>query len=779
MKTPFAPLALLAGALLLAGCTSLDRSAGRTVQIQRTAHGVAHIEAPDHEALAYGVAYAHAQDNVCQTANHLVTVRGERSRFFGPAARGELARRMLPNAQIDVFIRAHMDDTRLQQALHAASPAAQALARGYVAGYNRYLRDHATQLPKACAGQPWVRPMTLADYLRLTEQTMVQAGVGALADAVVAATPPVPGSVQAPVPALEDAVAALDEHELREPSIGSNGWAFGKDGTRNGRGALLGNPHFPWRGVNRFWQMHLTIPGELDVMGAATGHGAVVNIGFNKDFAWTHTVSTGRRFTLHELSLVPGRPTHYLVDGQPEAMQARSVRYEALVDGRLEPREHTVWITRHGPVLVIPKAGLTWTERSAYAIRDANTGNHRSADAWLGLGKARNVQDARAALATLGIPWVNTIAADREGRALYADASVVPDVDAALLQRCTASPRAAALFAAAALPVLDGSRSECGWRLDATSPVPGLTPLERLPLLVRDDWVQNSNDSYWLSNPAAPITGISPMVGAAGTPLRPRTRAALTEIPAMLAAAGGKIDAAGLRDQLFRNRNHMGQLVIDEVLAACPQAPAGHVQQACAALRGWDRHSNPESKGAHLFREFWRGAHRLPGLWRVPFDAADPVSTPRGLNFADASVRAGLWAALDKAASASTAHGIALDAPLAAVQADTTPQGRAAIHGGDEFEGVLNKIEAKATNGLSAGGYDIDYGTSYVQSVEFDDRGPVAHALLVYGQSSQPGSAHDRDQLMLYARKQWPRLPFHSDEVARERVGPVLKLQIP
>ncbi|MCW7540208.1 acylase [Aquabacterium sp. A7-Y] len=778
MRIPSAPLALLGSALLLAGCAGFDRSPGRTAQIQRTAHGVAHIVAPDYEALAYGVAYAHAQDNVCQTANHLVTVRGERSRFFGPAARGELARRMLPNEQIDVFIRAHMDDARLQQALRAASPAAQAMARGYVAGYNRYLRDHATQLPKACAEQPWVRPMTLSDYLRLTEQTMVQAGVGALADAVVTARPPVSGSAQAPLPPLDDAVAALDEHELREPAIGSNGWAFGKDSTRNGRGALLGNPHFPWRGVNRFWQMHLTIPGELDVMGAATGHGALVNIGFNKDFAWTHTVSTGRRFTLHELSLVPGRPTHYLVDGQPEAMQARTVRYEALVDGRIESREHTVWTTRHGPVLVIPKAGLAWTGETAYAIRDANTANQRSADAWLGLGKARTVQDARAALARLGIPWVNTIAADREGNALYADASVVPDVDAAQLQRCAASPRAAALFAAAGLPVLDGSRSECAWRQDPASPVPGLTPLERLPLLVRKDWVQNSNDSYWLSNPAAPITGISPMVGSAGTLQRPRTRAALVEIPAMLAAAGGRIDAAALREQLFRNRNHTGHLVMDELLAACPQAPAGHAQQACAALREWDRHSNVESKGAHLFREFWRTAHKLPRLWRVPFDPADPVNTPRGLHLADASVRAGLWEALDKAAAASKAHGIPLDAPLGAVQADNTPHGRAAIHGGDEFEGVLNKIETKATNGLGAGGYDIDYGTSYVQSVEFDDRGPVAHALLVYGQSSQPGATHDRDQLMLYAVKQWPRLPFHPDEVARDRVGPVLTLQL-
>ena len=79
--------------------------------------------------------------------------------------------------------------------------------------------------------------------------------------------------------------------------------------------------------------------------------------------------------------------------------------------------------------------------------------------------------------------------------------------------------------------------------------------------------------------------------------------------------------------------------------------------------------------------------------------------------------------------------------------------------------------------GLTAGGYRIDYGTSYVQVVGFDDRGPRAQALLTYGQSSDPASPHAADQLRLFSAKQWPRLPFHAEDVARERVGPVLELR--
>jgi len=122
--------------------------------------------------------------------------------------------------------------------------------------------------------------------------------------------------------------------------------------------------------------------------------------------------------------------------------------------------------------------------------------------------------------------------------------------------------------------------------------------------------------------------------------------------------------------------------------------------------------------------------------------------------------------------------GFALDAPLGSVQRPGTVDEPIPLHGGEPFEGVLNMQSVRTTPpGLAAGGYRIDYGTSYVQVVGFDDRGPRAQALLTYGQSSDPASPHAADQLRLFSAKQWPRLPFHPEEVARERVGPVLELR--
>ena len=68
------------------------------------------------------------------------------------------------------------------------------------------------------------------------------------------------------------------------------------------------------------------MPGKLDAIGAALQGVPAVNIGFNKHVAWSHTVSTARRFTPYELKLKPGDPTSYIVDGKAVKMKRRTVK---------------------------------------------------------------------------------------------------------------------------------------------------------------------------------------------------------------------------------------------------------------------------------------------------------------------------------------------------------------------------------------------------------------------------------------------------------------------
>ena len=160
----------------------------------------------------------------------------------------------------------------------------------------------------------------------------------------------------------------------------------------------------------------------------------------------------------------------------------------------------------------------------------------------------------------------------------------------------------------------------------------------------------------------------------------------------------------------------------------------------------------------------------------MPFDPARPVVTPAGLDMAAAQTRDAVFKALGDAVVLVRTAGFASDAPLADAQSRTVRGQKIAIPGGDEFEGVLNRVESQGQPAIDAKGYNINYGSSYIQTVTFDERGPVAQAILTYGQSSDPASPHFYDQLPLFSARQWNALPFHRADVEAQRVGAPLQL---
>jgi acyl-homoserine-lactone acylase len=748
---------LLAGAAAIGAVAGAGEARAQRLEatIVRTTYGIPHITARDWAGIGYGVGYAYAQDNLCLLAEEFVTVAGERSRHFGPKASAVLGFGKVDNLSSDLFFRSTIDVPALRKSGAKRPRDEQRLVAGYVAGYNRRLRDLGPErMPADCRGKAWVRPITGDDMLRMTEKSVLLASSLALAPFVANAAPPGAQQASASDASLPDAGAW---------GVGSNGWAFGGDVTADGRGLLVGNPHFPWHGPARFWQLHMTIPGTLDVMGATIAGTPLVSLGFNRDVAWTHTVTEARHFTLYELALDPNDPLTYRIDGKPEKM--RRVAVTVPMPEGTPPVTRTLYASRYGPMLVSPFLGLGWTKERAFAIRDANRGNQRGLAAWMRIGQARSVADVRAAVSeTLGIPWVNTIAADRGGNALHADVTAVPNVSAAIVAACT-TPRSAML--ARRVTLLDGSRSACAWSEARGTPAPGLMRAVDQAVYLRRDYVANSNDSYWLSNPKAPYAALSPILGSHGIAQSLRTRSGLIEIGRALQA--GKISRETAKTLAFANKSLAAELVVDRVLALCVGNNAAAA--ACAALRGWDRRFDVDSRGAYLFHLFWTSARALPNLWAVPFDASDPVNTPRDL-VTQGEAGSKLIAALVGAADKLTKDGIAFDARWGDVHFAMRGDDRVPVHGGDGAHGVLNvQMSDPAPGGLTP-----RHGTSYIQVVGFDERGPVADAVLSYSQSTDPASPHFGDQTRLYARKGWHRLPFTAAEIAADGAGAPLKI---
>jgi acyl-homoserine-lactone acylase len=731
--------------------------------IVRTAHGIPHITASNWRGIGYGVGYAYAQDNLCLLAEEIVTVRGERSLHFGPTEKATIGFDPVDNLASDIFFHSVIDVPELRATMGEANAPGNQLRAGYVAGFNRLLRDlGAANVPVACRGKAWVRPITLDDMLRLNEKQVLLAGSLAFAPGIAAATPPnAPSSTQG---------AALTLPNTHDSGVGSNGWAFGAETTANGRGLLVGNPHFPWNGPSRFYQIHARIPGVYDVMGGTLAGGPLPTIGFNKNIAWTHTVTAARHFTIFELTLDPNDPTRYMVDGKSEKMSTQNIDIAMPNDAPAVTR--TVYSTRFGHLVNVPAAGLAWSTQRAFAIRDANHNNQRALDAWIGIGLSRDVAGVKQAVeTTLGIPWVNTIAADRNGDVLLADVTAVPNVSAQKIAQC-ATPRSAPL--AANLVLLDGSRSACDWDNAPGTPVAGLMPASSQAVFERRDYVANSNDSYWLTNPNAPATPLSPILGTSERERTLRTRSGLIEIERRLAGtdgfAGIKVDQSNARDMQFANKSLAVELTLDKVLALC--MGQDDLTNACDILTKWDRRFDVDSRGAYLFVAFWDGVMTIPGKWAVPFDVADPVNTPRDL-ITTGEVGTKLLAALRSGVARLGVESIALDARWGDVQFAIRGNDHIPIHGAHGNLGVLNvQMSDKVSGGLVP-----RHGSSYIQVVSFDETGPIADAMLSYSQSTDPNSPWYADQTLAYSTKTWNRLPFTPSQVRAAAIAPPLRIR--
>ena len=145
-------------------------------------------------------------------------------------------------------------------------------------------------------------------------------------------------------------------------------------------------------------------------------------------------------------------------------------------------------------------------------------------------------------------------------------------------------------------------------------------------------------------------------------------------------------------------------------------------------------------------------------------DAAIYEAVERDSGVAPGAIPA-MLTALRGAAEKLQILGVPLDGRLGDWQVEPRNGVRIPIHGGNgNQEGTYGSITMRT--GLTSSGYvGVHWGQSYLQTVTFDEQGPVAQAMLTYGQSTDPKSPWYADQTQMYSRKQWPVLPFAADKI--------------
>ncbi len=803
--------------LLTLAFTGVATAAPGDATITRTDQSVANIKAGDMLGAGYGIGYAMAEDNICTLAELYLELRGEKSLYFGPSA-----------ISSDLYNSYFNSTGKIERTISTPPPAgpsndALALLDGYVKGYNTYLaHTGVANIPDPrCAGKPWVTPIDRIDVARRVYQLAGKAGRELTQQGMVDAAPPGLFSTGLPLGSvpilsdlqnlLDDAASGLSAADSSNVSAlasrfadsvstrGSNAIGLGSQGTANGSGALLANPHWNWDGSDKFWQLHVNVPGKMHVSGMSFIGIPLVMIGHNEHVAWSHTVSAARRLALMQVPLVPLDPTKYFVDGQIKSMDKKTVTIRVReANGQITTRSKTFYSTIYGPVTTsvmgIPIA--PWTKATAYSLVDMNAENGRMVNQFIESNMATSAEDLYRVHAKYSAnPWATTTVADDQGNALFTDVGTVPNVSNAFAATCN-TVLGQATWNLIGLAILRGGVSACKVPTSSDSAAPQTMPADKQPVIRRKDYVENSNESAWLANARQPLTGYSRVFGPERTKRAMRTRMghriALDRINGTDGAGGSNgFTRQQLQDAVFNNRNMLGELWADDLASFCSSAPTMlsskgklvNVAEACPVIRAWDKTDNLDSPGAALFKRFSElsGASNdfltaytglpvdLP-MWKVPYRSDDPVNTPRGLNPLYPTIATSLADAVQQLRDA----GISLGATLRGLQVTGYGGTATSVHGGEGTLGLFNALNTSWNGrGFKAGGG----GASFVMVTSFGGQCPDDRSLLLGSQRSElslwPRAA---DQVKLYANKQWVNPPFCDDEMAAAPAESVTQL---
>lgn len=434
----------MAAATVATGQPLDSKQLSQMVTIHRDEWGVPHIFGPTDECVVFGMGYAQAEDYFWQLEDTTIRALGRYAEVDGPDGIED----DLLNRAFEVVPRSQADYERLpddQRLLLAA----------FTNGINWYLERHP-ETPTRLLNhfEPWM--VIAIDRHLLLDFTYGRTHAGApqpLFD-----TDPLLSTTSTPTPLGQ---AARD-------AIGSNEWAIGPSRTAAGHSMLLINPHQPWFGWGQFYEAHLHSQETIRFSGACFFGMPIPAIGHNEHLGWTYTVNTPDNADAWEMVFDSAEdPLAYRYDdGYKQAVEWHD-SLGILMDGQVERRSLTFRKTHLGP-LVKRLDATTYLSANVAGVFESS----RLTQA-LGMVRANNLEEWKAAIGHCALPMFNVAYADDAGNILYLYNGSIPIRDPAYNWR---------------KPV-DGTRSATQWQ--------GLHTLDGLPQLLNPKcgYVQNCNTS--------------------------------------------------------------------------------------------------------------------------------------------------------------------------------------------------------------------------------------------------------------------------------------------
>jgi penicillin amidase/acyl-homoserine-lactone acylase len=357
------------------------------VRILRDSFGVAHIYGETDADVAFGMAFAHAEDDFETTQGSLLAGIGMLGQVYG-----------IDSAAVDYLVSLlRVRDVVDAQYESDITPETKLILAAYAEGLNHYAALHPDEvlLPEAF-------PVTAKDMVAVSVfQSPMYFGldgpIGELfADERQSEVSPLPGAW----------------YRYTDYQYGSNVFAVGPSRSDDGSTFFAVNSHQPWKGPVAWYEIHLHSEEGWNVVGATFPGVPSVIQGHNETLSWALTVNDPDLTDIYVLEINPDNEDQYLFDGQWLDFEVRDVPIKVKLLGNLKitVKQEALWSV-FGPVVR--------QDHGVYAIRYSGFGRIDIFQQLYQFNKATNFEEWRAAVYSGALPTFNVGYADQEGNIFY------------------------------------------------------------------------------------------------------------------------------------------------------------------------------------------------------------------------------------------------------------------------------------------------------------------------------------------------------------------------
>ncbi len=350
------------------------------ITIARDPYGVPHIFAPTDPEVAYGLAWAHAEDDFKTIQQIALVGKGMLGSYLGKEG-----------AQADYVINLLRCRQVVDEQWSTISPQLKALINGYIQGAQAYGDSHPEEVLNK-----HVFPMDERDYLSaVVFSVAVFSGADrTLSQLFAGKMPTLPG---------------LD-------SRGSNAFAIHPSKTTSGEAFLAINAHQPQEGPVAFYEAHVQSEEGWNMLGGVFPGGCLIFHGTNENLGWAHTVNMFDKVDVFQLQMKSPKSNEYLFDGQWLKLEKKKIKLS--VKGiPIKIGKKAYWSV-YGPTV---KA-----DNGTFSLRMPSLMDAKALEEWYRMNKAKNFSEFYDALRMTSLSMFNVVYADRYDTIFYVSNGKLP-----------------------------------------------------------------------------------------------------------------------------------------------------------------------------------------------------------------------------------------------------------------------------------------------------------------------------------------------------------------